>query len=144
MWVLEGGLSTKKLREREREREDWCIINNTVLYYVQYSIVIYKYYKNTKMSRASKITFGVSCLVTLTTVIGVHYVQALERDTLHQGPIKDAQRVAEKKKRMAPASEGKKLLNQNEHEVQQELRRKYEAIQPLSGEVVTKDGERVR
>ncbi|KAL3232932.1 Uncharacterized protein RNJ44_04848 [Nakaseomyces bracarensis] len=96
------------------------------------------------MSRASKITFSVCSILTVSTVIGVHYVQAMERDTLHQGPIKDAQRVAEKKRKLMPAAtDEKKLLNRNEHDIQQELRRKYEAVQPLSGEVVTKDGERI-
>lgn len=97
------------------------------------------------MSRASKITFGVCSALTLVTVVGVHYVQAMERDTLHQGPIKDAQRVAEKrqKKLMPAATDEKKLLNKSEHDIQQELRRQYEAVQPLSGDVVTKDGERV-
>lgn len=51
------------------------------------------------MSRASKITFAASCLITAATVVGVHYVQEMERETLHQGPIKDAKRVEEKRLR---------------------------------------------
>ncbi|XDT05140.1 PET assembly of cytochrome c oxidase, mitochondrial [Nakaseomyces glabratus] len=102
------------------------------------------YNQDQTMSRASKITFGVSCAVTLATIIGVHYVQELERETLHQGPIKDAKRVAEKKKLMPAGTDEKKLLNRSEHELQQELRKKYESMQPLSGEVVTQDGERVK
>ncbi|SCV01531.1 LAMI_0G12090g1_1 [Lachancea mirantina] len=95
------------------------------------------------MSRASKITLGLSCLFTATTVIGVHMVQEMERDVLRQGPIKDAQRVAEKHKTDAidPSKQRKRLFNQSEHEVQKELRKKYEAIQPLSGEILTKDGQ---
>lgn len=46
---------------------------------------------------------------------------------MHQGPIKDAQRVQEK------ALKKKLLANQKEHELQQELRKKYEQLQPLSG-----------
>lgn len=67
-------------------------------------------------------------------------MQELERDTLHQGPIKDAKRIADRKAEME--NERKKRFNESEHELQQELRRKYEALQPLSGEVLTKDGER--
>ena len=116
------------------------------------------------MSRASKITFGVTCLFTLTSIVGVHYVQELERDTLHQGPIKDAKRIAEKKQKEAEEKanestknisvmkspidglspeekEKKRNFNRNDHELQQQLREKYEKMQPLTGEVVTKDGE---
>ncbi|QLL32320.1 hypothetical protein HG536_0C04890 [Torulaspora globosa] len=104
------------------------------------------------MSRASKITFSLSCLFTAATVVGVHFVQGLERETLHQGPIKDARRTAARKQQklqqqedesaaVDPDKERQKLANLSEHELQQELRKKYEAIQPLSGQVVTKDGE---
>lgn len=108
------------------------------------------------MSRASKITFSVSCLFTAATVVGVHFVQGLERETLHQGPIKDAQRTAARRQQLLqqqsndeeaavaaldPAKERQRLANRSEHELQQELRKKYEANQPLSGQVVTKDGE---
>ncbi|KAK5962901.1 Pet117p PWA37_005355 [Arxiozyma heterogenica] len=119
------------------------------------------------MSRASKITFGLTCLFTLTSIIGVHYVQELERDTLHQGPIKDAKRIAEKKKKeteekarqstentsaMKPPTNGlspeekekKRNFNRSDHELQQQLRQKYEKMQPLTGEIVTKDGELVQ
>ncbi|CUS23264.1 LAQU0S09e00870g1_1 [Lachancea quebecensis] len=103
------------------------------------------------MSTASKITLALSCVVTAATVVGVHYVQELERDTLHQGPIKDAKRMAERRAEQSASpgtsttsaeSERKQLFNRSEHELQQELRKKYEAMQPLSGEVLTKDGER--
>ncbi|CCK72766.1 Pet117p KNAG_0L01460 [Huiozyma naganishii CBS 8797] len=103
------------------------------------------------MSRASKITFGLSCLFTVTAVVGVHMIQDLERDTLHQGPIKDAKRLEQKReeRRSLPASpndklddaarEKKRQFNKTDHEMQQELRKKYESIQPLSGEIVTRD-----
>ncbi|AET39399.1 Pet117p Ecym_4337 [Eremothecium cymbalariae DBVPG len=111
------------------------------------------------MSRASKITLALSCVLTTATIVGVHFVQEMERETLHQGPIKDAKRIADKRAaREAAASlksspeadpvettdvnkERKKLLNKAEHEQQLELRKKYQEMQPLSGEVVTKDGE---
>ncbi|CDO93096.1 unnamed protein product [Kluyveromyces dobzhanskii CBS 2104] len=97
------------------------------------------------MSRASKITLGLTSLFTVTMVVGVHYVQQLERETLHQGPIKDAKRVAEKRLEknagLDPEKERQKLVNKNEHEYQLELRKKYEQMQPLSGEVRTQDNE---
>lgn len=108
-----------------------------------------KHPKTHPMSRASKITLALSCLLTTTTVVGVHIVQDMERQTLHQGPIKDAKRVAEKKlakeeQNQDPSKQRMKLVNKGEHELQQELRKKYEAMQPLSGEVLTKDGEVVK
>ncbi|CCD25293.1 Pet117p NDAI_0E04760 [Naumovozyma dairenensis CBS 421] len=112
------------------------------------------------MSRASKITFTLACIFTVTTTVGVHMVQALERETLHQGPIKDAKRVAEKKRlkdssgdevplgkqfgSSDPSKEKKRLFNKTEHEMQAELKKKYEQLQPLSGEIVTEDGEVVQ
>lgn len=95
-----------------------------------------------EMSRASKITLGLSCVLTTCTIVGVHMVQGMERDTLHQGPIKDAKRVAEKKlerereQSMAdPERERKRQFNKVDHDLQQELRKKYESMQPLSGEI---------
>ncbi|SMN19941.1 similar to Saccharomyces cerevisiae YER058W PET117 Protein required for assembly of cytochrome c oxidase [Maudiozyma saulgeensis] len=113
------------------------------------------------MSRASKITFALSCVFCVTTVIGVHIVQDMERDTLHQGPIKDAKRVAEKKaakekeeqktQKGSPidnlndaAKQKKRDFNRNDHEFQQALKEKYTAIQPLTGEIITQDGEIVK
>lgn len=109
------------------------------------------------MSRASKITFAVSSILTAVTVVGVHYVQGMERETLHQGPIKDAKRVAEKREQrlkesekgsgnMAPAmddttKEKKRNFNKKDHELNLELKKRYEEMQPLSGNIVTKDGE---
>ncbi|CCH60905.1 hypothetical protein TBLA_0D04080 [Henningerozyma blattae CBS 6284] len=109
------------------------------------------------MSRASKITFGLSCLFTITTVGAVHFIQGLEQETLHQGPIKDAKRLAEKEKEkqekeLASTGSPKKPLmnavplskrqtNAQEYQMQQDLTRQYTELQPLSGEVVTKDGE---
>ncbi|KAH3902763.1 related to Protein PET117, mitochondrial [Saccharomycodes ludwigii] len=85
------------------------------------------------MSKASKITLGLSCLISFSTIIGVHYVQELERQTLHGGPIKDAKRMEEK--------ERKRNLNRNDHEMQQELKRKYESVQPLNGDIVSSDNK---
>lgn len=96
------------------------------------------------MSRASKITFALSCVLTATTVIGVHIVQGMERETLHQGPIKDARRVAAKqelKQQEENSKSRKRIFNQTEHEQQLELRKKYESMQPLSGQIHTEDSD---
>ncbi|AMD19997.1 HCL154Cp [Eremothecium sinecaudum] len=104
------------------------------------------------MSRTSKIVLAASCLVSAATIMGVHIVQEMERDVLRQGPIKDAKRVAEKKSARERAAAGevsaaeaekerKRLFNAAEHQMQLELRKKYDQLQPLSGEIVTKDGE---
>ncbi|GAV48041.1 hypothetical protein ZYGR_0I03380 [Zygosaccharomyces rouxii] len=100
------------------------------------------------MSRASKITFTLSCILTATTVVGVHVVQGMERETLHQGPIKDAKRVAAKQQQRQSATDEvddtksrKRIFNAAEHEEQLELRRKYESMQPLSGNIKTKETE---
>lgn len=98
------------------------------------------------MSRASKITLGLSCLVTSVTVVAVHIIQDMERETLHQGPVKDAKRVAEKKamnERSETEKDQKRLFNKNEHEYQLDLRKQYEAVQPLSGDIVTENGDKV-
>ncbi|KAH3688427.1 hypothetical protein WICPIJ_000566 [Wickerhamomyces pijperi] len=83
------------------------------------------------MSTASKITLFSTIVTSTITVIWVHKVQDEERAALQQGPIKDEQRIAEK------ALKKKLLANQRDHEYQQELRKKYEQIQPLSGQINT-------
>ncbi|ODQ63063.1 petite colonies protein [Nadsonia fulvescens var. elongata DSM 6958] len=99
------------------------------------------------MSTASKVTFGVTCLVSAMTVVGVHFVQALEREALHQGPIKDAERLRLKAAQRSAVDNGeiseeefkrlqKRMVREEEHEVQKQLRAQYEAVQPLTGEVV--------
>lgn len=96
------------------------------------------------MSRASKITFALSCVLTATTVIGVHIVQGMERETLHQGPIKDARRIAAKqelKQQEENSKSRKRIFNQTEHEQQLELRKKYESMQPLSGKIHAEDSD---
>lgn len=84
------------------------------------------------MSRASKITLGLSALLAVGSAIAVHVIQDLETKQIKQGPIKDAERMTEKTKR-------KLLMNNEEHLYQQELRKKYEELQPLNGKIITKD-----
>lgn len=80
------------------------------------------------MSTASKITLGLSVTFAVTALVGVNYMQRIEREALRQGPIKDAERMAQKLK--------KQLLNEKEQQEQHELRQKYEKLQPLTGEII--------
>ncbi len=78
------------------------------------------------MSRASKITFGATCLLAATTVTYVHFMQANEREALHEGPKKDAARL-EKRTQM---TEGM-LRNKADHEEQLRLRQQFIKLQPM-------------
>ena len=78
------------------------------------------------MPTASKITLGLSITFAVTALVGVNYLQRLERAALRQGPIKDAERMKSKKQ----------VLNEKEHLEQIELRKKYELLQPLTGEII--------
>mgnify|MGYP003366830216 CR=1 FL=1 len=86
------------------------------------------------MSRASKITLAGSCLLAVGSVIAVHIIQDIETDQIRQGPIKDAARMSEKTQR-------KLTNNKEEHLYQQELRKKYEQMQPLNGKIITKSSD---
>ncbi|CDK25010.1 unnamed protein product [Kuraishia capsulata CBS 1993] len=86
------------------------------------------------MSRASKITFRLSLALSAGTAIGVYYLQQSERDALKLGPIKDAARVAERRKQEELTS--KQKANVKEFELQQKLRAEFESVQPLSGEII--------
>lgn len=96
------------------------------------------------MSTGSKITFGTSCLLAVGTVLWVHSVHRTERLNIQQGPIKDAARQAAKVERKAmertqeesAAIARKKMVNEQEHLLQLELREKYAKLQPLDGEIV--------
>ena len=84
------------------------------------------------MSRASKITLGCTFVLAVTSMIGVQYIQDAEVELLKQGPIKDAKRMSEK-------TQKKLLMNQQEHEYQQMLKKQYEEVQPLNGKIITAD-----
>jgi protein PET117 len=78
------------------------------------------------MSTASKITLGLSVTFAVSALVGINYLQRIERAALRQGPIKDAERLKTKKQ----------LLNEKEQLEQIELRKKYEQLQPLTGEII--------
>ncbi|KAK3914750.1 Protein PET117-like protein, mitochondrial [Frankliniella fusca] len=50
------------------------------------------------MSTRSKIVLGVSCVVSVGIIFGVHYKQQLDRERMHQGVVRDME-VQEMKKR---------------------------------------------
>lgn len=86
------------------------------------------------MSRASKVTFGLTSVACVGTIAAVHYIQNMEREALRQGPVKDAARVAAKRD---PAKERKLMLNQQEHEEQVRRREEFEKVQRVGAEVST-------
>ncbi|ODV60713.1 Pet117p ASCRUDRAFT_35143 [Ascoidea rubescens DSM 1968] len=96
------------------------------------------------MSRASKITFALSTLFTVASVVMVYDLQESEREAIAMGPVKDAKRVKEKEEdrlKEQLAKERKKELNRLEHLEQIELKKKYESMQPLSNVTLTAEDE---
>lgn len=87
------------------------------------------------MSTASKITFGGSCLLAAGTFVGINYLQTSERNSLRQGPIRDAERVAAKE------LSKKQRVNDMEHKEQMELKQKFASVQPLNSDVIQADEE---
>ncbi|KAH3663792.1 hypothetical protein OGAPHI_005195 [Ogataea philodendri] len=77
------------------------------------------------MSRASKITLGVTSLLCAATTVGVYFFAEEEND--------DAERLERRRERELNA---KQKANALDFEAQKELRSKLEADQPLSGEIV--------
>ncbi|KAF9905662.1 hypothetical protein EC991_001492 [Linnemannia zychae] len=67
------------------------------------------------MSTKAKMTLGITTLLTVATVYGVHYQQMAEKEAMRLGIVKDEERVAKKKRQDD---------NVLELAVQQELQRK--------------------
>lgn len=51
------------------------------------------------MSRASKITLATVSLSTVAIIFGVHYVQQADKESMHQGVIRDEERRALRRER---------------------------------------------
>ncbi|EDK42624.1 hypothetical protein PVL30_000770 [Lodderomyces elongisporus] len=83
------------------------------------------------MSTASKVTLAASIAFATGSFIFINYSQQAERSALRQGPIKDAQRMAAKREKSQ-----KQKLNEAEHREQNELKAKYQELQPLTGEII--------
>lgn len=86
------------------------------------------------MSTLSKITLASTLVFATGSFIFINYSQIAERDSLREGPIKDAARMREKQARF---QDNKKLMrNDLEHQEQLKLREQYEKMQPLTGEII--------
>ncbi|CCG21200.1 Pet117 protein [Candida orthopsilosis Co 90-125] len=86
------------------------------------------------MSTASKITLGASIAFATGAFIFINYSQQSERAALRQGPIKDAERQQAKKTQ-------KQQANELEHREQEEMKRRFAALQPLSSEIIRGEEE---
>ncbi|EJD07620.1 uncharacterized protein FOMMEDRAFT_164549 [Fomitiporia mediterranea MF3/22] len=74
------------------------------------------------MSRAARITLAVSALFAVGTIVGVHYMQQAEHETMYKGVIRDDARRQEK-------------IRQREEELRESQRKRelYEHVQPVNG-----------
>ncbi|KAI8055140.1 hypothetical protein BDF22DRAFT_675637 [Syncephalis plumigaleata] len=68
------------------------------------------------MSRASKITLALSIGATIAIVYGVHRQQQLERETLHEGVIRDRERYQQRQRNMEELEQQRRLQEQLEKE----------------------------
>lgn len=82
------------------------------------------------MSRASKITFALTTTLSVATVFIVHNLQREEREALHQGPIKDRERVAAKQAQKEQTQAQKERMV--EYEMQKQLREEFAKAQDVS------------
>ncbi|OCH96319.1 hypothetical protein OBBRIDRAFT_232756 [Obba rivulosa] len=78
------------------------------------------------MSRAAKVTFVGSIILSVGIIWGVHYMQLQERETMFQGVLRDDERRREK-------------MRQREEELRESQRKRtlYERVQPVSGSAST-------
>ncbi|CAN6609279.1 protein Pet117p, mitochondrial [Trichomonascus vanleenenianus] len=81
------------------------------------------------MSRAAKITFAVTTALSAVTVFAVHIIQAEEREALHQGPIKDRERVRLREEKKQTEQQKQRSA---EYELQKQLREEYSKVQDVS------------
>ncbi|XP_029706607.1 protein PET117 homolog, mitochondrial [Takifugu rubripes] len=70
------------------------------------------------MSRASKVVLGVSVVLTLSTVTAVHLKQTWDRQRLHDGVLRDLERLEKKKENLRLLEEQRVLTRQLEYERQ--------------------------
>lgn len=68
------------------------------------------------MSAASRAVLGLSVVLTLGTVAGVHIQQSLEREKLHQGVLRDLERLERKKENLRVLEEQRSLTLELEAE----------------------------
>uniref|UniRef100_A0A3Q4BSH8 Uncharacterized protein n=1 Tax=Mola mola TaxID=94237 RepID=A0A3Q4BSH8_MOLML len=68
------------------------------------------------MSTASKVVLGASVVLTLSTVAAVHLKQTWDRQRLHQGVVRDLERLERKKENLRLLEEQRTLTRQLEEE----------------------------
>ncbi|XP_037545575.1 protein PET117 homolog, mitochondrial [Nematolebias whitei] len=79
------------------------------------------------MSTASKVVLGVSVVLTLSTVVGVHLKQSWERERLHQGVVRDLEQTERKKENLRLLEEQRLLTKLLEEERRSSTHRTPEA-----------------
>ncbi|XP_029284161.1 protein PET117 homolog, mitochondrial [Cottoperca gobio] len=70
------------------------------------------------MSTVSKVVLGVSVVLTLSTVAAVHLSQTWDRQRLHEGVIRDLERLERKRDNLRLLEEQRTLTTQLEEERQ--------------------------
>ncbi|XP_036962698.1 protein PET117 homolog, mitochondrial [Acanthopagrus latus] len=78
------------------------------------------------MSTASKVVLGVSVVLTLSTVAAVHIKQTWDRQRLHEGVIRDLERVERKKENLRLLEEQRTLTRQ----LEEDRRRRETELRP--------------
>ncbi|XP_076585191.1 protein PET117 homolog, mitochondrial [Chaetodon auriga] len=68
------------------------------------------------MSTTSKVVLGVSVVLTLSTVAAVHFKQTWDRQRLHEGVVRDLERLERKKENLRLLEEQRALTRQLEAE----------------------------
>lgn len=78
------------------------------------------------MSTASKVVLGVSVVLTLSTVAAVHLNQSWDRQRLHEGVVRDLERLERKKENLKLLEEQRILTRQ----LEEERRRREAELRP--------------
>ncbi|KAM6942520.1 protein PET117 homolog, mitochondrial [Lycodopsis pacificus] len=78
------------------------------------------------MSTVSKVVLGVSVVLTLSTVSAVHLNQSWDRQRLHEGVVRDLERLQKKKENLRLLEEQKILTSQ----LEEERRRRQTELRP--------------
>lgn len=82
------------------------------------------------MSAASKVVLGVSVVLTLSIVSGVHFKQTWDRQRLHEGVVRDLERLERKKENLRLLEEQRTLTIQLEEERRRSAHRTALATEP--------------
>ncbi|XP_068558832.1 protein PET117 homolog, mitochondrial [Cebidichthys violaceus] len=78
------------------------------------------------MSTVSKVVLGLSVVLTLSTVSAVHLNQSWDRQRLHEGVVRDLERLQKKKENLRLLEEQKTLTSQ----LEEERRRRQTELRP--------------